>query len=106
MRRLSVLLRPEARADLEDIFDGVLKVSQNRVVARSFVSRILQRCRHIGDVPHGGRPRDDLSAGMRAVPFEHSAVITYVVTDKVEILNIFHGGRDYDAFYLKGISED
>jgi toxin ParE1/3/4 len=73
---------------------------------RNFVSRILQRCRRIGNVPHGGQPRDDLMAGMRTVPFEDSAVITYFVTDKAEIVNIFHGGRDYDAFYQKVHSED
>jgi hypothetical protein len=33
MRRYAVLLRPEAREDLQSIFDGVLKVSQNRNVA-------------------------------------------------------------------------
>jgi toxin ParE1/3/4 len=89
MRRYAVLLRPEAREDLQSIFDGVLKVSQNRNVARNFVSRILQRCRRIGNVPHGGQPRDDLMAGMRTVPFEDSAVITYSLPTRWRLSTFF-----------------
>jgi toxin ParE1/3/4 len=36
------------------------------------------------------------------VPFERTAVITYIVTDtRVEITNIFYGGRDYEALYRR-----
>ena len=32
------------------------------------------------------------------VPFEHSAVIVYVIADDlVHIVSIFYGGRDYEA---------
>jgi toxin ParE1/3/4 len=64
------------------------------------VLRIRERCARIGDAPHGGRPRDDLAAGLRTVPFEKSAVIAYVVDgERVQITNIFYGGRDYEALY-------
>jgi toxin ParE1/3/4 len=34
------------------------------------------------------------------VPFEHSAVIAYVVEDaQVRVTNIFYGGRDYEALF-------
>jgi toxin ParE1/3/4 len=53
-------------------------------------------------VPLGGRPRDDLAAGLRTVPFERTAVIAYVVSgDLVEVINIFYGGRDYEAIYRR-----
>jgi toxin ParE1/3/4 len=48
----------------------------------------------------GGIARDDLQPGLRTVPFEHSAVIAYVVEDdRVAITNVFYGGRDYEALY-------
>jgi toxin ParE1/3/4 len=48
----------------------------------------------------GGRPRDDLSPGLRTTPFERSVVIAYVVEGgAVQITNIFYGGRDYEALY-------
>nr|WP_260682893.1 type II toxin-antitoxin system RelE/ParE family toxin [Rhizobium laguerreae] len=66
----------------------------------------MTRCRKIGDAPNGGRPRDDLAPGLRTVPFEHSAVIAYHVTDAVEIVNVFYGGRDYEALLRAGDDED
>ena len=106
MRRYAVVLRQAAQNDLRDIFERVLEISGNRETARRFTLRILQRCRRIGNVAYGGRPRDDLFSGLRTVPFEHSAVIAYLVTDKVEIVNVFYGGRDYEALYEAGPSED
>jgi len=58
------------------------------------------RCQRIGNAPMGGIARDDLQPGLRTVPFEHSAVIAYVVEDdQVSVTNVFYGGRDYDALY-------
>ena len=71
------------------------------------LSRGRDRCDRIGNVPHGGRPRDDLEPGLRTVPFEHSAVIAYKVEDDlVRIVNIFYGGRDFESFYLGMAEED
>ncbi|BAV53017.1 Uncharacterized protein MLTONO_p0547 (plasmid) [Mesorhizobium loti] len=52
----------------------------------AFVRRIRARCRKTGDAANGGRPRDDLLPGLRTVPF-----------DTVQIVNVFYGGRDYEA---------
>lgn len=99
MHRIKVAYRPEAIADLKGIYRTVALASQSHRVASGFVGRITARCRRIGDAPHGGRPRDDLAEGLRTVPFERSAVIAYRVGETVEILNVFYGGRDYEALY-------
>lgn len=100
MHPLEVTYRPQALADLEDIFHAVLSASRNVAIAQAYVQRIRERCRRIGDAPRGGRPRDDLLPGLRTVPFEHAAVIAYrVEDDRVRITNIFYGGRDYEALY-------
>ncbi|RWM92906.1 MAG: type II toxin-antitoxin system RelE/ParE family toxin [Mesorhizobium sp.] len=45
--------------------------------------------------------------GLRTVPFEHSAIIAYVVEgDLVRIVNIFYGGRDYETLMRDGGSSD
>lgn len=107
MRRHSVQLLPNAIADLRDIYRFVLDRSKNPAVARRFVSRIEMRCSKIGNVPHGGRPRDDLEPDLRTVPFEHSAIIAYKVDrGRVLIVNIFYGRRDFEAFYLDGDIND
>lgn len=100
VHRLPVTFRAQARADLADIFRTVLHLSQNVVTTRRSTQRIKDRCDRIGDAPRAGRPRDDLSEGLRTVPFERSAVITYRVERRsVRILNIFYGGRDFEAFF-------
>lgn len=105
MRRLKVTYRPEARRELQQIYDYIAEASGSHAVAERFVERILTRCRKIGDVPYGGRPRDDLQTGLRTVPFEKSAVIAYRIGETVDITNIFYGGRDYEALY-KGAPEE
>jgi len=103
MPRFELRYRPAALADLEGIFRGVLRVSASPMVARRYVERIRARCRLILPVPLAGRPRNDLAPGLRTVPFERRAVIVYRVSgEMVEIVNIFHGGRDYAVLYRTG----
>jgi toxin ParE1/3/4 len=98
MHRLKVVLHEEAIADLSDIYAYIAQISASPVMALGFVHRIKARCQRIGIVPMGGRPRDDLHPGLRTVPFEHTAVIAYVVEDDQDcITNVFYGGRDYEA---------
>ncbi|WP_313617358.1 type II toxin-antitoxin system RelE/ParE family toxin [Agrobacterium sp.] len=92
MQRTKVIYRPEAIADLKDIYRIVAGVSRSHEVASDFVDRIMARCRKIGNAPHGGAPRDDLEPGLRTVPFERRAVIEYRAEKDVEILNVFYGG--------------
>lgn len=106
MRRLEVTYRPEARRELQQIYDYITEASGSHAVAERFVKRILARCRKIGDVPYGGRPRDDLQAGLRTVPFEKSAVIAYRIGETVDVTNIFYGGRNYEALYKDAPEEE
>jgi toxin ParE1/3/4 len=42
---------------------------------------------------------------LRTATFERSAVIAYIVEDgAVRIINIFYGGRDYEALYQRETS--
>lgn len=74
--------------------------------ARRYLARVIATCRRIGTMPLAGRARDDLLPGLRTHAFERSAVIAYRVIDrKVEIVNVFHGRRDYEALYGSGEGE-
>ncbi|GAC1334795.1 MAG: hypothetical protein NVSMB26_18130 [Beijerinckiaceae bacterium] len=101
MERLEVRFRPNALSDLEDIYRWVYRASLNPIIAERFTMRIVARCLKIGDAPAAGRPRDDLATGLRTIAFERRAVVAYLVTDTVEITNIFSGGRDYETLYRK-----
>ncbi|MBS9478224.1 type II toxin-antitoxin system RelE/ParE family toxin [Ancylobacter radicis] len=100
MKRLEVIYGEDVSASLENIVQFILINGGGIDAAERFIARIRARCERIGDVPFGGRPRDDLFPGLRTVPFEDSAVIAYVVRDEqVAILDVFYGGRDYEALY-------
>jgi toxin ParE1/3/4 len=98
IQRARVLLRESALDDLRKISEQIVRATGSKGVAHGIATRIQERCKRIGDVPRGGRQRDDLGAGLRTVPFEHSAVICYVIdNDTVQITNIFYGGQDFEA---------
>lgn len=100
MRRLEVVFRAEAEFDLLQIYRWVYEASRDPDVADRFLDRLVSRCERIGDAPHGGRPRDDLEPGLRTVSFERSAVIAYRVDeDQVQIVNVFYGGRNFEALF-------
>jgi len=87
-----------AKRNLADLIEDVVRASGSIDVALRYSDRLEARCRRIGEVPLAGRPRDDLAAGLRSLPFERSAIIFYVVEkDHVLISNIFRRGRDYEA---------
>ena len=103
IRRLEVEYRESARDDLANIFRHIVEVGGNPGTALKFVLRIEDRCQSIGNAPRGGRSRDDILPGLRTVPFEHSAVIAYIIEDDlVRIVNIFYGGRDYETLMRDG----
>ncbi|CDX12252.1 Plasmid stabilization system [Mesorhizobium sp. ORS 3324] len=103
IQRLAVVLSEAAISDLDTIALYILESSGSDSVATSFVDRIKDRCHSIGNAPRGGRPRDDIVPGLRMVPFEHSAVIAYVVESNiVRIVNVFYGGRDYETLMRGG----
>ena len=100
MRRLRVKFKPEAIAELRAIFEYVREIAGSVRVAQGFTQRIKARCDRIGDIPLGGRPRDDLAKGLRTVAFERSVIIAYRVTaESVEVTNVFYGWRDYGALF-------
>jgi toxin ParE1/3/4 len=107
IQRLAVVLSEEAITDLEAIAAYILESSGSENIADGFVDRIKHRCQSIGKAPRGGRQRDDIVPGLRTVPFEHSAIIAYIVSDDlVRIVNIFYGGRDYETLMRDGGSSD
>lgn len=98
VKMLPVTFRPAAADDLEEIFLFILERSQHHPTAKDFTDRIVTRCEKIGNAPNGGVARDDLGKGLRLVPFEKTAVIVYQVQPAaIQIVNIFYGGRDYEA---------
>ena len=100
MRQLRVRYRKSASNDLAQIAFYLAERGASASHALAYVARIRDACRRIGSSPEGGRQRDDLLPGLRTWAFERRAVIAYTVDGLgVRIVNVFHRGRDVDAFY-------
>jgi len=104
MTPLDVVFSEQADEDIAAIYQWIGRETASLETALGFVSRIVDRCEAIGEVPQGGRARDDLAPGARTVPFERSALIAYRVENEcVVITNVFYRGRDVDAAFADDV---
>lgn len=107
MKRLPVRLRAQAHQDIKNIFDWIVSESNYPSIAEKLANRIYDICETLGEFPMKGRARDDLKQGARILAFERKAVIVYrVMPDEVEVLNIFYGGRDWEAIISGSVDEN
>ena len=93
---MKVVLTAEARGDLEQIADFIAQ--DNPVRARSFVRELVEKAREIGATPRGF-PVVPRYAHLRVRRRVHGAYLIFyrVEADRVSILHILHGARDYEA---------
>lgn len=96
MKRLPVVFRRTAQADLRAIFSYVLDKSRNADTARNYVRRIRNTCQEIGDAPLAHPELPDILPGLRMAVFERRIVILYVFENEtIRIVSILSGSRDY-----------
>jgi len=107
MKILPIRWSDAAEEDVNELVDYIAEASGSLNIAIAYSRRIQVRCEKIGLVPFGGARRDDLSPGLRCIPFERSALVFYrIVADTVWITNIFRRGRDYEAILRGGPAAD
>jgi toxin ParE1/3/4 len=99
-----VLFRPEAEADLIAIALFIGEHSPQRAI--EFLARLRQRCAMLEQLPHAGRPREELGAGLRSL-VERPYIILYRSVDSTaEIVAIVHGARDLPAVLASRIANE
>lgn len=94
---MRLVFRPEAEADLADIYDHIADDSPAR--AEKFVALLRERCGALRQHPRMGRTRDELRPGLRSLLIERYVVIYHVIEDAVEIVAVVHGSRDIEALF-------
>ncbi|SDZ13494.1 toxin ParE1/3/4 [Tessaracoccus flavus] len=60
----------------------------------------MAQCEGLEVFPHRGTMRNDIRPGLRTSSYKKRAVIATFVDDEAEqttILDVFHGGHDYDT---------
>ncbi|SPA47613.1 type II toxin-antitoxin system RelE/ParE family toxin [Cupriavidus taiwanensis] len=97
MRTYPVVFAPEFVEQLEDLYDYVAEAASPYIAAR-YTDAIVEYCESLSTFPHRGTLRDDVRPGLRITHYKKRAVIAFAVdTDKVSIIGLFYGGRDYET---------
>lgn len=99
MKSRRIVFRLEAETDLFDIYRYIAQASGSINLAFEFTERLRTTCYSLEHFPERGTMRNEIKKGLRILTHEHKTVIAYFVThDSVTISNIFHAGRDWEAF--------
>lgn len=90
-----VIFSPEARDDLDEIYDWIFDRAGDPT-ALGYLGRIEAFCTKLDLASERGSARDNIRPGLRAIGFERSATIAFVATDaRVTILRVFRRGRNW-----------
>ena len=90
-----VFLSWKAEEDLASIYRYISATDPQH--AGDFVRSIEERCMSLADFPLLGRARNDLGPGFRILFYARRVVVVYRLNeDRVEIMRVFYGGRDYE----------
>jgi toxin ParE1/3/4 len=89
-----VVISAEAEADLESIGDWIAKDNPTRAV--TFVQELRRRCESLMDAPRGHArvPRYE-HLGIRRRVYRDYLIFYRIVGDRIEVLHVLHGSRDY-----------
>lgn len=102
MRERRVVFSPNARDDLFALYDWIAKAA-GLDIADAYLERLERYCLGFSIASERGHRRDDVRSGLRIVGFERSVTIAFTVDqDRVTILRLFHGGRNWEELMDEG----
>ena len=97
----TVVFSPEAEAQLIELYGYIADRASAEIAARS-TDGIVAYCENLATFPLRGVRRDDVRPGLRITNFRKRVAIAFDVEgERVSILGIFYGGRNYEASLLE-----
>ncbi len=109
MKQYKVYFMPDAQSDLKDIYSYIARKSKLPEVAMAYLKKLQQKCEDLSHFPERGAKRDDIRKNLRIMALEKNAMAAFEISKEkqaVVILNIFYGGRDYEAIMTKNSISD
>lgn len=92
-----ILRRPLAGADIAEIWDYIAEDSV--LQADAWVDRLDGKLRLLSSQPLMGRAREDLSPGIRSMPFGRYVIFYEPLPDGIDVIRVLHSARDIDAVF-------
>jgi toxin ParE1/3/4 len=90
-------LAPQARADLDVVWNYIVRESGNVAAADGVIDAITERFYLLSQYPRMGRARDDLRPGLRSFAVGEYVIVYAIDDEDVEILYVFHGRQDIEG---------
>ncbi|GLK80566.1 type II toxin-antitoxin system RelE/ParE family toxin [Methylopila turkensis] len=95
-----VVYTSSALRNIDEIIEYVARESGSVAAALRLAEDIADRCLELSSLPGTlGRPRDDLSLGLRSVTFKSYVIFFRYHRAEIEVVNVLHGHRDIEAFF-------
>jgi toxin ParE1/3/4 len=98
---MKVVITESAQTDLDEIPDYIAADNPGR--AFSFIDELMNRCHELGDFPEAYPlvPRYE-HQGFRRRVYGNYLIFYRVRSDRVEVLRLVHGARDYESLLFEG----
>lgn len=94
----NIILSNSAKADLDEIWLYIAEDSPE--MASAFVSRILDKCRFLADLPTMGTRRPDIMESMRSFPLGNYLIFYLSAGEgRIEIARVINAKRDIPAVF-------
>lgn len=94
---MKLTFRPEALADLEEIYDYIAE--DNLSVAGAFLANLKERCNLLAEQPLIGRKRPEIHPDLRGFPIGRYVILYRLLVEEVEIVTVIHGARDIENLF-------
>ncbi len=92
-----VTKRPQAVADLDEIFDYIAEDSLERAV--TFLWDLNATMENLAINPYMGRKRDELRRGLRSFPHGAYMIFYFPTSNGIDAIRILHGARDIEKIF-------
>jgi toxin ParE1/3/4 len=92
-----VVFTPEADDQLAALYRYISEKASPEV-ALNYTSAIIDHCQSLKELPRRVVRRDDIRPGLYITHHKGRTVIAFTVdTERIYVIGIYYGGRDYEA---------
>jgi len=92
-------LAPQARHDLDQIWDYIFGETGNEAAADRTIDMIVERFSLLAEWPLIGRKRDELRRGLRSYPAGNFVIFYRMENADLVVLRVLHARRDIPVFF-------
>ncbi len=90
-----ILRRPLAADDIAQVWDYIAEDSLEQ--ADAWLDRLDEAFRLLATTPMMGRAREELSPGLRSMPFGRYVIFYEPINVGIDVVRVLHSARDIDA---------